>query len=243
MNRLRFLNAPPVVQSKQLAGRATRIFRLILLTLIIFAGGAVARAHSVWIEDTPGGGLVLRFGEIGEEVEKSPGYLDHLTAITAWTKEGEGKLLAIDIQKQADGFVLVEAASAKPAQADTGYEVMKSRSGPARRPCFYARWQPLNAGAGTPQAILDLVPTGKSGEIRVYFRGQPLPDVELELHEPDGTTKDLTADKLGLVHFTTAKSGLYRLTYSHHRESIDGFHGGHAYGLVSHNACLSWRQP
>lgn len=222
-------------------------------------------AHEVWIEDTPEGLLVVRFAEYGEKFEKSPGALDALTLPFAWAPAAEataggnesrgareerdiraGKVDAFEVQKKADGFALVGSAASKPAQIETGFTVMGKAGDPgkpARKPYFYARWQPAGAGAGQPALNFDLVPTGQKGEVRVYFRGKPLAGVKVTLHPPGEGDKELTSDADGLVHFSAEKPGLYLLSAAHQRESIAGFFGGKGYDAISHNCSLSWRQP
>ncbi len=230
-----------------------------------------AMAHEVWIEDTPEGQLWVRFAEYGEKFEKSPGALDALTMPSAWTPPAEtkeekpaekpatetaasradreikdGKYDAFEVQKKADGFLLVGASPAKGAQIETGFTVMGKQGDPekpARKPYFYARWQPPGSGATKPGLNFDIVPTDKAGEARVYFRGQPLAGVKLKLYPPGAAEQELVSDEAGLVHFTATKPGLYLLAGARHRESIPGFFGGKGYDVTSHNCALSWRQP
>ena len=114
---------------------------------------------------------------------------------------------------------------------------------PGRLPHFYARWQPVGAGAATPSLTLDLVPADKAGEVRVLFRGKPLPGVKAVLRTPDEKEQELTADGEGVLRFSSARSGLHLLSIARHRETLGGFTGGRAYDLTSHNASLAWRQP
>jgi hypothetical protein len=94
--------------------------------------------------------------------------------------------------------------------------------------------------AGTPLLTLDLVPTGKSGEVRVYFRGQPLGGVKATLHAGRKGTKSMRM----LMAFCDSKrssldniSSLCRITASRSPVSV-----GRPYQQTSHNAALSWRQ-
>jgi hypothetical protein len=160
-----------------------------LTTAALFLAGVAAHAHSVWIEDTPDGKLVVRFGEPGEEVEKSPGRLDNLTAMTGWTHV-EQKVQAFAVSKQSDHFLLEQAKPAQAAQIETGSPVRKPADKPARRGLFYARWQPAGGAAGAPSLNLDLVPEAGLGKVRVYFRGKALPGAKLVLHEPKGGERE-----------------------------------------------------
>ncbi len=212
------------------------LFTLVTLTFSL-------HAHSVWIEDTPDGHLVVRFGEFGDELEKSPGNLDGLTQVVAFTKGADGKPTPFEVQKKADHYFLAGALSTQAVQAESGFSVLGKEGKPARKPLFYARWHQTTSGAGTPALTFDIVPTGVAGEVRVYFRGQPLPDVKVTLHAPTGPDQEIIADKEGRAHFTADKPGLYLLTCSHQRETINGFSVGLPYDAVSHNCSLTWRQP
>ena len=135
-------------------------------------------------------------------------------------------------------FAIVGASPTNTAGAETAFTV---RGG--RKPNFYARWQPDGAGAATPLLTLDLVPTGKPGEVRAYFRGQPLGGIKATLRTPDEKETELTADAEGFLHFAPKQPGQYLLTIAHHRETLAGFHNGVAYKETSHNCSLVWRQP
>ncbi len=241
----------------------------VLFAVAVCWGAHRGFAHEVWIEDTPEGQLVVRFAEYGEKFEKSPGALDALTLPFAWTpatggkpkEAGEhaagaaareerdiqaGKVEAFEVQKKADGFLLTHADASKPAQIETGFTVMGTAGDPekpARKPFFYARWHPPGAGAGQPALNFDLVPTGASGKVCVYFRGKPLPGVKVKLYPPAEAEQELVSDAEGMIQFSAAKPGLYLLAAAHQREAIAGFFGGKAYDAISHNCSLAWRQP
>jgi len=132
------------------------------LALLLAASAAMnAFAHSVWIETAKDGSLVVRFGEFGAKYEKSPGHLDSLLAVGAWTHDAEGKPAPFAVEKKFDHFLLVDAKPASPAQIETGFPVMGTKS-PLRKPVFYARWYPH----GTP------VPTVPAADARHIADGQ-----------------------------------------------------------------------
>ncbi len=228
-----------------------------------------ASAHEVWIEDTPDGQLFVRFAEYGEKLEKSPGALDALTLPFAWTPGVEsspeankvnekelrgskeerdiraGKVQDFSVRKTSDGFLLSDASAAIPVQIETGFTVMGKAGDaekPARKPFFYARWQPAGLIAAQPALNFDLVPTGSAGKVCVYLRGKPLAGAKVKLYSPTEPDQELTSDAEGLIHFTATKPGLYMLAAARQRELIPGFFGGKAYDVVSHNCSLSWRQ-
>ena len=194
------------------------------------------RAHTVWIEPLDGK-LVIRFAEPSGSFEKSPGHLDSLSVPSAFTVVTNAPLM-VDSPKTTNHFLMVSASPTNVAGAESIFTV---RAG--RKPHFYARWQPAGAGAGTPLLTFDLVPTGKPGEARVYFRSQPLGGLKATLRTPDDTEKEIAVDAEGYVRFDSRQHGLHLLTIAHHRESIGGAHLGQAYQQTSHNTALTWVQP
>jgi hypothetical protein len=210
---------------------------LAALTLMMVGNVTTAHAHSIWIESKDGK-LVIHFAEPGSELEKSPGYLDSLTSPVAFIFVTSAPI-AVEAAKKTDYFLLVNASPTNTACAESSFTV---RGG--RKPIFYARWQPSGTGAGTPLLTLDLVPTGKAGEARVYFRGKPLGNVTATLRTPDEKEQEVTADAEGLLRFSSNQSGLHLLTIAHYREptALAGFHEGVAYQETSHNCALTWRQ-
>ncbi len=214
--------------------------RHLLALALCCAGLHSARGHSIWIEETPDKGLCLRFGEIGEVIETSPGRLDAFKSVRAWAVATN----QFEVTKQKDHFLFAKAAvSAVTLAEDQGLAVSSRGGQPARKPNFYARWQPAKAGAGTPGLTLDVVPEAKAGTFRVYFRGQPLAGAKLATHSNSGAAETaLETDAEGRFTFVATKPGLYLIICSH-REPLAGFAGGLPYEAVGHNCTLSFRQP
>lgn len=201
-------------------------------------------AHSLWIEALPdNAGVGVRFAEWGDEYEKSPGHLDSFVQVSGWTLNDKGEPEPFEVAKKADHFFLGKPAAGQPAFAQAHFTVRKLHEDkPARAPIFYCRYQPEGAGAGKPALTLDIVPTGKPGEARVYFRGKPLADVEVGLEAP-GRTDDskLKTDAEGFVRVEdVSKPGAYQLTVARYSEDLPGFFNGVAYGITSHSASLYW---
>ena len=67
---------------------------------------SLASAHSVWIEELPGGQLCVRFAQWGDDYEKSPGHLDSFAAVSGWAFDGEGKSVLFDVEKKPECFGL-----------------------------------------------------------------------------------------------------------------------------------------
>lgn len=195
-----------------------------------------AQAHTIWIEPL-GGKLVVRFAEPAGSYEKSPGYLDSLSAPMAFTVVTNAPSM-VESPKTTNHFAMGGASLTNVAGVETIFTVRA-----ARKPHFYARWQPVGAGAGTPMLTFDLVPTGKPGEARVYFRGQPLGGLKATLRTPDDAEKEIPVDADGYIRFESRQSGLHLLTIPHYREQTAGFHFGKAYEQTSHNTALTWVQP
>lgn len=208
---------------------------LVTLCLLGFSAPMLVSAHSVWIEPSAGQ-LVVRFAEPSGNLEKSPGHLDSLMPPIAFILLTNAPV-AIESPKKSDHFLLVGASPTNTAGVETSFIVRAKR-----KPNFYARWQPAGTNATTPLLTLDVVLTGKPGEARAYFRGQPLGGIKVTLHTPYGTEADLTADAEGFVNFTTKEPGQYMLTIAHHRETLAGFQVGQPYEQNSHNCSLVWEQ-
>lgn len=216
-------------------------FALLLTGLLV----VTANAHEVWLEDAPGGQLVVRFAEYGDAYEKSPGALDMLSLPGAWKAGSEGKVVPFEVIKKNDHFLLSGATPADAAQVETSFGVMGKPGNPdkpARKPHFYARWHVAGTPA-EPALNFDLVPSATAGEVTVYFRGKPVAGVKVTFHPPKGEDQELTSDESGKVKFTTTGPGLYMMAAAHQRETTAGFSGGKPYDVVSHNCSLAWRQP
>lgn len=200
-----------------------------------------ASAHSVWIE-TVEGKLVVRFGEVGVEYEKSPGRLDQLALPAA--KDAKGA--KIDSEKASEYFLLKNAKPAEPAVISTMFPVMEkpatgTKPASARWPQFYARWQ-VNGAVVEPVSTLDIVPAKEGSKATVYFKGKQLPAIEVVQILPDGKEKYLTSDASGVVIFTAEGKGLHVLKVAGYSETVNGTHDGKNYTVISHNSSLAWNQ-
>ncbi|WP_395739188.1 hypothetical protein [Prosthecobacter sp.] len=202
-----------------------------------------ASAHSLWIEELPEhAGLGVRFAQWGDEYEVSPGHLDSFWQVSGWTVDDKGEPQVLDVVKKKDHFFLGKTDGTMPVFAQAHFTVRKLHEDkPARAPIFYCRWQPEGAGAGTPMMTMDVVPTGKPGEARVYFRGKPLGGVELLFFSPKVTDQKLQADADGYVRAPDiSKPGQYLLAVARYSEELAGYFQGVPYGITSHSASLYW---
>jgi hypothetical protein len=196
-------------------------------------------AHSVWIEPNEDKQPVIRFAEPSGNLERSPGHLDSLTVPMAFqtTPTSTNPPARLNVSKQKNHYAIAGVSGTNIIGVETSFTV---RAG--RKPYFYARWQPVGAGEGKPLLTLDLVPTGKPGEARLYLRGEPRGGVKAMLMTPNGDEKEFTTDAEGYIRVPATESGLYLLTVAHQREPIAGVHLGVAYKETSHNCALSWEQ-
>lgn len=218
-----------------------RLSRQLFLTALAALSVNVASAHSVWIESLEGK-LVVRFGEVGTDYEKSPGYLDQLEL----PKVADAKDGKITVEKGGDFFLLKDAKPAESSVISTKFPVMEKpatdkKPASARWPQFYARWQVAGAAA-TPVSTLDIVPAAEAGKATVYFKGKPLAEAELTLIKPDGKEVDLKADGEGVVKFTAEGKGLFVLSVAGYSETVGGTYEGKNYTVISHNSSLAWNQ-
>jgi len=215
-------------------------FRSGMLAACLMVSSALA--HSVWVEPGPDGTLVVRFGELDGDVEKSPGYLDSLTkpvsAVLPVTEDAK----PLESEKKSDHYTLGGVKPDHALVSETAFPVMGIEGKPARRPIFYSRWLPAGGDkvAGQPALTLDIVPTGNPGEARVYFRGKPLANTKAKLNAPNGSHKPLKTDEQGVVKFTCDEPGRWVLTVPTYSEEQAGFAEGKPYAVVSHNASLTW---
>ena len=215
---------------------------LIALTAFSFLPLA-ATAHSLWVEELPdNAGLGVRFAQWGDEYEVSPGNLDAFVQVSGWTLDDKGQPQLFEVAKKKDHFFLGKVDGTRPTFAQAQFMVRKLHEDkPARAPIFYCRWQPEGAGAGTPAMTMDIVPTGKPGEARVYFRGKPLGGVELLFFSPKVSDQKLQADAEGFVRAPDiSKPGQYLLAVARYSEELPGFFNGVPFGITSHSASLYW---
>lgn len=225
--------------SNHIVGPRLMIRKLLVpLCALVVCAPNLVHAHSVWIEPSDGQ-LVIRFAEPSGNLEHSPGYLDSLAVpMTFQTVPATTNApAALNVTKKSDHYLIEGAAATNIIGTETSFTV---RAG--RKPLFYARWQPAGSGEGKPLLTLDLVPTGKPGEARLFLRGQPRGGVKATLHTPNGDEKEFTADAEGFIRFPAVEPGQYLLTVAHQREPLAGVHLGVAYTETSHNCALSWEQ-
>ena len=211
-----------------------------LLSLLLITP---AFAHIVRIEPTTTGQLVILFGEPGEKSETSPGQLDLLSLPITWTPTDTKPVLQ-PVTKQTEHFSLTAETTNKPVLAETQFPAFKRGSHPASWPQFYQRWHPVGTSiTAQPGLTFDIVPTDEAGTFRIYFRGQPLAGVEVDVaHRGAGIGAHLVSDENGTLTYTTDHPGLVIMT-ANHQEPFSGFTRGQPDEVISHNIALTWAHP
>jgi len=165
------------------------IQKIFLTFIFTLKASQLSLAHSVYFEVNENDQVVIRFGEFGDDYEESPGYLDSLDLIHTWEINGEDQLEALKAKKQKQGFT-IDANPVDSVGAHSGFPVMTRGSSPARKPFFYARWVHDFKKKEVPRLNLDLVPTGKVGEVQAYFRNKPLVGVKAILFTPEANDRE-----------------------------------------------------
>ena len=186
---------------------------------------APAHAHQVWLENA-GGQARLHFGEFNDNLrETSPG---------APAQRGDGQL-------GKDAFVYATTGTPDTLFATPTYPVIdrSKRNLPAMYWQPAARWVASLAKPVAPTAALDLVPTGKPGELKVVYQGAPLPKAKVQLAAPSGWAREAEAGGDGTVTFVTPWKGQYVAEVKHSDKTPGEAHGA-PYGEASYVTTLSF---
>jgi uncharacterized GH25 family protein len=182
-------------------------FAIALFATLSFA--LPAQAHQIWIEQPKGQNAVIRFGEFGENLrETSPGLLDKFVkpAGTLLTSKGERKA---DGTKTANGFALpLKAASGQSIVAeDAQYPLYTWNNATSR---YYPAARLITSfAAQQPKLDLDLVPAGKPGQFKLFFKGHPRAKTKVTLATQSGWSKEAQTDEQGVVEFDMPWKGTY----------------------------------
>jgi hypothetical protein len=185
---------------------------------------APAAAHQIWIEQDAKGAR-LYFGEFGANLrEDSPGLLDKFVQLSARLITSTGEK-AVALAKNAVAYALAERAAKGQSLVaeETGYPSWEEKEG---KKAIKTVWTPAaryiaDFSVQAPLLTLDIVPTGKPGELQVIFRGKPLAEVELELIAASGWERRITTSAEGKVTVATPWKGNY-LAVVHHTDKTAG---------------------
>lgn len=195
---------------------------LALAVMLLSDGGA--EAHQLWIEQGTTG-ATLYFGEFGENLrEVSPGELDKMSriAVKAVSAKAErpvkltktAKAYALEGRAAAGESLVAEASDYPLFDEKDGDKTLRTAWTPAAR--YVADFR-----AQRPALVLDIVPTGKDGELQVTYRGKPLPNAEVHVVAASGWGRTLETDAQGKVALTFPWQGTYAVEV-HHSDKTPG---------------------
>lgn len=213
-----------------------------LLACVALAAMNTAQAHQVWLENA-GGQARLHFGEFNENLrETSPGRLDQFKGVPVLEQQRTGAAAQrVEGQLGKDAFVYPAAGTPDTLFATATYPLIdrSKRNLPAMVWQPAARWVASLAKPVAPTAALDLVPTGKPGELKVVYQGAPLPKAKVQLAAPSGWTREAEAGEDGTVTFVTPWKGQY-VAEVKHSDKTPGEAQGAPYGEASYVTTLSF---
>lgn len=206
-----------------------------------------AQAHYLWIERT-GSAATVFFGEYEELArERSPGRLDEIPGPRAQAFQGN-EFKPVAVQKRADGFGLSLTGSAQTAlvaeEAAIGVKDWRRAGIGIVKPYFYARHQGAAAPLlnAAPALTLDIVPQADAGSFGVYFKGKPLPKVDVKIVAPNTWAQEGRTGPDGRVQLPMPWRGQYVLQVVYLEPDSAGEFEGKPYQAKRHRATLTFVQ-
>lgn len=219
----------------------TPTFSLLVAGLL---ASASAGAHQLWLEQNAQSAS-LYFGEFGDNLrEVSPGLLDKFVqpSFTLLSSKGERELEA---SKSANAFVLPARAAGGDSivAEENAYPLLERKTGDL---VTRTAWTPAarlisNTSAQAPKLTLDIVPTGKAGEFKVYYQGKALAKTKVGAVAQSGWAKEAYSDEQGLVSFALPWRGTYVLEV-HHTDKTPGQRAGKPYDIASFVTSMTLQQ-
>ncbi|ABE36650.1 hypothetical protein DR64_7679 [Paraburkholderia xenovorans LB400] len=206
-----------------------------------------AQAHQLWIEDE-GEQVHLYFGKYASNLrETSPGRLDEFMGVPTMEQQyTNGKAEAVTGGKLTPSYFTYTASNPVETLFADGDHPPIQRASQNLPPLGWhlaARWvanpsQPVDAR----RTVLDLVPTGKAGELRAVFNGAPLPKAKVTLLSPSGRSREGRTGEDGTVHFDLPWKGQYvAVTNTLDKSAND--RQGEKYSEVNYVTTLTFVQP
>ncbi|MDQ8032846.1 MAG: DUF4198 domain-containing protein [Bordetella sp.] len=224
------------------------MFRNTLSLLTLAALAASAHAHQIWLEQPAKGGAVIRFGEFGENLrEASPGLLDNFGKPSATLVSAQGEDKSAEAAKTANGFALPLAAKSGQSivAEDASFPLRRFKQGDKDVASWFRPGARLitSFAEQQPKLALDLVPAGRPGEFKLFFKGQPLPKTKVTLVTQSGWAKEEHTNEQGLVKFDMPWKGQYVAEVMHIERAPGerpGANGPEKYDGVNHVTTLTY---
>lgn len=181
--------------------------------LALLGFGTAAQAHQIWLEQPSGQNAVIRFGEFGDNLrEASPGLLDKFVKPTATLVSAKGEKAA-DGSKTAGGYTLpFKAGKGETIVAEEAtYPLNTRKQGEKDVSNWYHPAARLITGFAPqePKLAFDIVPAGKPGEFKLFFKGKAMPKAKVALVTQSGWMKEGFTDADGVVKFEMPWKGTY----------------------------------
>lgn len=216
-----------------------KLYRLMTLAAALFA--APAYAHQLWLEQD-GDKAVLYFGEFHENLrEASPGLLDRIEP-KAQVVSAKGER-AIDTAKGPGAFALATGAAAGESLLveDTHFAILERKTGDkiTRTARTMGARHALDFEAREPKLALDIVPAGKPGAFKVFFKGKPLAKAKVEVIAASGWAREGRTDAQGAIEVTLPWQGRYVVEVEH-TDPTAGERAGAPYDVASYVSTLSF---
>lgn len=215
-----------------------------LLAVLLTSAAMSTQAHQVWLENTAGQ-VRLYFGEFNDNLrEASPGGLDKFKGVPALEQQRAGaapQRLGGKLDKESFHYTLTVAADSLLAAPSYPLIDRSKRQLPAMYWQPSARWVASLAQPVAPTAPLDIVPTGKPGQLKVFFQGAPLAKAKVQLAAPSGWTREAESGEDGTVTFLTPWKGQY-VAEVKHSDKTPGEVQGEKYSEASYVTTLSFVQ-
>lgn len=215
---------------------------LSLLSTLMFSGAA--HAHQIWLEQTTKSAS-LYFGEFDRNLrETSPGLLDKITQKSATLSGDKGEQILNFTRK--DNALELPARAAKNQTIyteDVDFPVSEYKNGDltVRSARILGARLVTSTAALAPKLTLDLIPNGKQGEFKVFYKGQPQAKTKVGLIAQSGWTREATTNEQGVVKFDLPWQGTYVLEVRY-VDKTPGERAGKPYDFTNFMTTLSLTQ-
>lgn len=239
--------------------------RVVGVLLLVLSMGPWAEAHYLWIETAaPAEGqkpnkIRIYYGEFEESLrEIAGGRLDEVGKIQAWVTGPEETQLEVACEKRGDYF---EGVIPEKIGSGTALVQLQELNRPVQdwrkynigivKPSFYASALALGEGDARSadralplpaiRTTLGVYPLRLGSDIvlKVFFRGEPLPQAKVNVHAPNGWSKELKADASGVVQAAVPWAGQYVFEVIQLEQTPGEFQGA-PYEAVRHRATFTW---